>query len=119
MNIDRQLNDGDSVPIGAHNLHVYHTPGHTPDQICIAVEADERIIVGDTIFDGGPGKTWSPQDFQTTLKTLRKVIMPWPNETRCYPGHGNSFRLGDIRNDIEAFLSKNHGDFFGDATWSM
>jgi hydroxyacylglutathione hydrolase len=119
VNIDRQLNDGDFVRVGAHNLHVCHTPGHTPDQICIAIEADNRIIVGDTIFDGGPGKTWSPEDFQTTLKTLRKVIMPWPDETRCYPGHGDSFRLGDIRTDIEAFLSKNHGDFFGDATWSM
>jgi hydroxyacylglutathione hydrolase len=119
VDIDRELHHGNLIRVGRHNLRVYHTPGHTPDQICIAVEADKRIVVGDTIFDGGPGKTWSPQDFQATLKTLREVIMRWPDETHCYPGHGSSFRLGDIRNDIEAFLSKNHGDFFGDATWTM
>ena len=55
------------------------------------------VIVGDTIFEGGPGKTWSPEGFQTTLTTLRKVVLPWPDETVCYPGHGPSFRLGDQR----------------------
>ena len=119
VDIDRQLNHGDSVRVGAHNLQVYHTPGHTPDQICIAVEDDNHFIVGDTLFEGGPGKTWSPQDFQTTLKTLRDVVLVWPDESRCHPGHGNSFRLGDIRNDIQSFLDKNHGNFFGDATWGM
>jgi hypothetical protein len=27
--------------------------------------------------------------------------------------------LGDKRAAIEAFLAKDHGDFFGDATWEM
>ncbi len=119
VQVDRELKHGDSLRVGAHNLKVYHTPGHTPDQICIAAEGDHRIIVGDTLFEGGPGKTWSPADFQTTLKTLRQVIMLWPDETCCYPGHGSSFGLGDIRNDIQSFLGKEHGNFFGDATWSM
>jgi hydroxyacylglutathione hydrolase len=119
VDIDRELNHGDLIRVGTHNLKVYRTPGHTPDQICIAVEGDHHIIVGDTLFEGGPGKTWSPEDFQTTLKTLRRVILLWPDKTRCYPGHGNSFRLGDIRNDIQSFLDKNHGDFCGDATWTM
>jgi glyoxylase-like metal-dependent hydrolase (beta-lactamase superfamily II) len=107
------------VQIGTHTLKVYHTPGHTPDMICFAIEGDHRVIVGDTIFEGGPGKTWSPEDFRTTLQTLRNVILTWPDDTVCYPGHGPSFRLGDRRAAIEAFLQKDHGDFFGDATWEM
>jgi hypothetical protein len=51
--------------------------------VCFALEQDDRIAVGNTIFDGGPGKTWSPEDYQTTLDTLRRVILAWPDETRC------------------------------------
>jgi glyoxylase-like metal-dependent hydrolase (beta-lactamase superfamily II) len=117
--IDRGLPDGATLAVGRHRLTVLHAPGHTPDQICIRVEGEEKIIVGDTIFEGGPGKTWRPEDFQNTLVTLRRVVLAWPDATRCYPGHGSSFRLGDIRRDIEAFLARDHGRFCGDAVWEM
>ena len=116
---DGWLEDGDLVAVGEHSLRVYHTPGHTEDQVCYAIEHDDRVIVGDAIFEGGPGHTSSPRDFQVTLQTLSNVILSWPDETVCYPGHGASFRLGDKRPAIEAFLAKDHGDFFGDATWEM
>jgi glyoxylase-like metal-dependent hydrolase (beta-lactamase superfamily II) len=119
LDADRWLNHGDIVQVGLHKLHVYHTPGHIGDQICFAVEDDYHNIVGDTIFDGGPGKTWSSEQFQTTLKTLRDIVLPWPDWMICYPGHGPSFRLGDKRAAIESFLAADHGDFFGDATWDM
>jgi hydroxyacylglutathione hydrolase len=119
LDADRGLNHGDLVRVGEHTLRVYHTPGHIPDMICFALEDDHRVIVGDTIFEGGPGKTWSAEDFQTTLQTLRNVILSWPDDTVCYPGHGPSFRLGDHRAAIEAFLDKDHADFFGDATWEQ
>ena len=77
-----------------HRLIAHHAPGHTPDQVCFSSRAGRYVsIVGDTIFEGGPGKTWSPEDFRTTLDTLRRVILAWPDETRCYPGHGGPFRL--------------------------
>jgi len=117
--IDRALFSGDTIAVGKHQLQAYHTPGHTPDQMCIAVEDDDRIFVGDTLFEGGPGKTWTPGDFHATLDTLRRVVLAWPDDTRCYPGHGGPFRLGDIRSAIESFISKNHGRFYGDATWGM
>jgi glyoxylase-like metal-dependent hydrolase (beta-lactamase superfamily II) len=116
---DRWLNDGDSVDVGIHSLRVRHAPGHIGDQICFAIEGDHRVIVGDTIFEGGPGKTWSSEEFRTTLKTLRDVVLSWPDETVCFPGHGPEFKLGDVRQAIEAFLEKDHGGFFGDATWDM
>jgi len=116
---DYWLEDGDTLQVGEHILRVFYTPGHTADQVCYAIEGDSRIIVGDTIFDGGLGKTWSAEDFQTTLKTLRDVILRWSDDTVCYPGHGASFRVGDHRAEIEAFLQKDHGAFFGDATWKM
>lgn len=119
IHADRWLADGDAVQVGQHTLRVIYAPGHIDDQICFALEGDHRIIVGDTIFEGGPGKTWSEQQFATTLETLRHVVLSWPDDTVCYPGHGSSFRLGDKRAEIEAFVNKDHGRFFGDATWDM
>lgn len=119
LQADRWLNDGDTVQVGEHRLHVYYAPGHIGDQICFAIEDDNRVIVGDTIFEGGPGKTWSAEGFRTTLRTLREVVLGWPDDTICYPGHGPHFRLGDKRAQIEGFLARDHGDFYGDATWEM
>lgn len=119
LKADRWLKNGDLVEVGDHKLRAYHTPGHTEDQVCYAIEHDGRVIVGDAIFEGGPGHTSSPRDFQVTLETLRGVILAWPDDTVCYPGHGASFRLGDKRPAIEVFLAQDHGDFFGDATWEM
>jgi hydroxyacylglutathione hydrolase len=117
--VDRVLADGDTVQVGEHTLRAYYTPGHIDDMLCFAIQGDHRVIVGDTIFKGGPGKTGSPEAFRTTLATLRNVVLAWPDETVGYPGHGPEFRLGDLRSAIEAFLQKDHGDFFGDAEWEM
>ncbi|MFH2218761.1 MAG: MBL fold metallo-hydrolase [Pseudomonadota bacterium] len=119
LNADHKLTHGSTVNVGNHNIRVYHTPGHSPDQISLVTARHDRAIVGDTIFEGGPGKTWSAEEFQITRNTLRDIVLPWPDEIVCYPGHGPSFRLGDRRKDIEAFLKKDHGHFFGDATWGM
>ncbi len=113
-----RLRDGDLLTLGRHTLRVIHTPGHIEDQICFAVTGDNKVIVGDTSFDGGPGKTWSAEGFRETLATLR-IVLSWPDNTVCYPGHGPHFRLGDRRAQIEAFIDRDHGDFFGDASWDM
>lgn len=117
--LDKLLEHGDHFEFAGHQLRVEYAPGHIGNQICLLVEADNRAIVGDTLFEGGPGRTWSPDGFQQTLDTLRNVVLRWPDDTVCYPGHGPSFRLGDVRSQIEAFLAKDHGDFYGDATWDM
>mgnify|MGYP001285193443 CR=1 FL=1 len=116
---DQQLFGGERLAVGRRHLRVHAAPGHTADQLCFGVEDRPDVIVGDTIFDGGPGKTWSAEDFQTTLTTLRRVVLSWSDDTVCHPGHGAAFRLGDVRPAVERFLAKDHGRFCGDATWEM
>lgn len=118
FNEEIALRDGDRFVVGEYNLLVFHTPGHIPDQVCFYVDGDSQAVVGDTLFDGGPGRTWSAEGFRETLDTLR-IVLAWPDDTICYPGHGPHFRLGDRRAQIESFLAHDHGDFFGDATWDM
>ena len=116
---NQKLFGGERLSVGRCHLSVHAAPGHTADQLCFGVENNQDMIVGDTVFDGGPGKTWSPVDFQTTLNTLRHVVLTWPDDTICHPGHGAAFRLGDVRAAVERFLAKDHGNFYGDANWHM
>ena len=117
IHTDRVLKAGDEFGVGAYTLRVYETPGHCIDQIAFEVVGTPTMIVGDTIFAGGPGRTRTSADFQTTLETLQQVVLSWPDDTLCYPGHGPHFRLGDVRWAVAAFIARDHGDFFGDATW--
>ena len=116
---DRTIADGEIIAVGRHTLKAHYAPGHIDDMICFAVIGGTDIIVGDTVFAGGPGNTRSPAAFQTTLRTLRDVVLRWPDDSICHAGHGPSFRLGDKRAEIEGFLARDHGEFFGDATWEM
>lgn len=118
LELDQAVAHGDTIPVGAGYLWAYEAPGHIADQLCFAVVGGDDIVVGDTLFQGGPGRTWSPEGFRDTLRTLREVVLPWPDSARCHPGHGPSFRLGDLRPRIEGFLQREHpADFYGDAEW--
>jgi glyoxylase-like metal-dependent hydrolase (beta-lactamase superfamily II) len=72
-------------------------------RILLRVKKDGRVIMGDAVFESGSGKPWSPENFQTALYTLRRLILAWTDETCSYPGHGGPFRLTDIRSAIESF----------------
>jgi len=114
---DIWLGDDQSLALGRHRIVAQHAPGHTDDQVCYRIIGERHVLVGDTIFEGGPGKTWSSEGFSATLNTLRQTVLRWPDDTICHPGHGSHFILGSIRADIEGFLSRDHGAFYGDATW--
>lgn len=114
---DTLIDDGDTIVLGAHTIRAVHTPGHTPGMISFIID-DQQAIVGDTLFGGGPGRTWSAADFRTTLATLRDVILSWPDTLVCHPGHGDSFQLGDIRERVAQFVAREHpASFAGDAEW--
>jgi glyoxylase-like metal-dependent hydrolase (beta-lactamase superfamily II) len=119
VSADIWLADGDTLALGDHLLRFIHTPGHTPGMMTVMLP-DRRAIVGDTIFQGGPGRTWSPHHFRQTLETMRTIVFQWPDETECFPGHGASFRIGDERPAFEAFLRREHpADLYGNVTWEM
>jgi glyoxylase-like metal-dependent hydrolase (beta-lactamase superfamily II) len=46
------LRDGDRVDLGGRTLTVLHTPGHSPDSICLLDERDGLLFAADTINTG-------------------------------------------------------------------
>jgi hydroxyacylglutathione hydrolase len=115
--MDVPLLDGQIITIGNLSLRAIHTPGHTPGMTCLDL-GDGRILVGDTIFVGGPGKTWSRKDFATTMRTMQEIVFTWPDETQFYPGHGPSGVIGIERPAFEAFVARGWSrKLHGDVTW--
>jgi len=113
---DLFLADGDSISFGRIELQVLHTPGHTPGGLCFLT--GRFLLSGDTLFPGGPGKTWSPAGFRQLVEAIAARIMPLPDETLIFPGHGDSTTLGRVRPAFEAFTTRPHPpDLYGDVVW--
>ena len=114
---DTALSDGDVIQIGQGTVRAIHVPGHTPGLVCFDL-GDGRIIVGDALFVGGPGRTWAAEDFTTTMENMEKIVFAWPDETEFYPGHGPSGKIGVERPAYEAFAARGWpADLFGDVAW--
>lgn len=114
---DRELADGQSLRVGWFSLQVVHTPGHTPGSVCLRF--DQRVLVGDTLFPGGPGRTDSPQALEEVLASLREIVFTWPDETLFYPGHGQGATVGAVRPAFQSFEAHPRPDgLFGDVIWA-
>ena len=84
---DRMLREGETVSAGTLTLQVMETPGHTPGSITL--KAGDSVFVGDLVFNGSVGRTDLPGgDTEQLLDTLRRRILPLPDGTRIYSGHG-------------------------------
>lgn len=113
---DFPLLDGMEVELGGDRVSVVHVPGHTPGSVCLRL--DGQVIVGDTIFPGGPGHTVSPDALAQSLVSLGQTVFTWSDETELHPGHGGWTTVGAERAAFERFLSADHPqDLCGDVTW--
>jgi hydroxyacylglutathione hydrolase len=110
------LKNGDTISFGNVSLKVLHTPGHTPGSICLLT--GKYLISGDTIFPGGPGKTGSPAALRQIIKSLSEKIFVLPEDTRIYPGHGDSTLLDKEKAEFDLFSSRDHDpSLCGDVLW--
>ena len=97
---DETVGHGDTVTVGQAELEVVHLRGHTPGSIALLYRGADRphLLTGDSLFPGGPGKTWSSEDFVSLIDDLeQRVFGTLPDETWVYPGHGNDTTLGAER----------------------
>ncbi len=77
---------GDVVTIGAIEISLLHTPGHTPGSQCFLV--DGCLLAGDTLFLDGCGRTDLPGgDSDALYESLTQRLAKLPDETVLYPGH--------------------------------
>jgi glyoxylase-like metal-dependent hydrolase (beta-lactamase superfamily II) len=114
--IDRRLADGDEVQVGSLRCTVMHTPGHTPGSICLRV--GRALISGDTLFDGGPGKTFAAGELDTIIASITARLLPLPDDTVVMPGHGANTSIGESRRQHAEYVKHPHPrGHFGDVEW--
>lgn len=97
------LHDGESLPLGTVRLQAMHTPGHTPESICLLAFDLQRdagspyaVFTGDTLFIGDVGRPdlraslgWSAQELGSRLyDSVHGRLMTLPEGTLIYPAHG-------------------------------
>lgn len=91
------LRDGQRLEAGNVLVDVLHTPGHTPDSICLLVRDLRRgnepwfVVTGDTLFVGAVGRpdlAGREREMAGQLyDSLQGKLLALPSELEIYPGH--------------------------------
>ncbi len=91
------LCDGQALNIGNVEITVLHTPGHTPDSICLLVTDMRRgelpwfVVTGDTLFVGSIGRPdllGREREMAAQLyDSLHSKLLHLSNEVEIFPGH--------------------------------
>jgi glyoxylase-like metal-dependent hydrolase (beta-lactamase superfamily II) len=76
---------GERVTVGAVEIELVHTPGHTPGSQCFLV--DGRLVSGDTLFLDGCGRTDLPGSDASQMYESLQRLAKLPDDTIVYPGH--------------------------------
>lgn len=83
---DVDVSDGEVIKIDDLIIKVIHTPGHTPDSICLLV--DGKLLTGDTLFVGECGRVDLPGgSAEDMYNSLFEKLMKLDDSTEVYPGH--------------------------------
>ena len=93
---DRDLSHGMRLAVGNLSFEVRHAPGHSPGSVCFV--APGVALGGDVLFAGSIGRTDLPGgDFDTLIASIERELLPLPDDTILYSGHGPETTIGRER----------------------
>lgn len=99
LEADSRVDDEDLIHIGEIEFKVIATPGHTKGGLCLYAEKEGLVFTGDTMFSGTWGRTDLPTgSFVELITSITDRLMPLPDDTIVYPGHGKITMIQDERN---------------------
>ncbi len=92
---DVYVKDGEEYTLAGMEFRVIATPGHTAGGACYYFAEAGILISGDTLFEESVGRTDFPTGSMGTLvRSIREKLFVLPEDTRVYPGHGDSTVIG-------------------------
>jgi glyoxylase-like metal-dependent hydrolase (beta-lactamase superfamily II) len=94
---------GDTIAVGAVEVELVHTPGHTPGSQCFLVEG--RLVSGDTLFLEGCGRTDLPGSDPALMYDSLQKLSRLPDDVLVFPGHRYSMPSSA---SIEAIREQNY-----------
>jgi glyoxylase-like metal-dependent hydrolase (beta-lactamase superfamily II) len=91
------LQDAQEIDLGNTRALVLHTPGHSPESICLLVKDLRRgpdpwfILTGDTLFVGAVGRPDLPgqahESARELFASLHTKLLTLPDDLEIYPAH--------------------------------
>lgn len=92
---DVYVKDGQEITLAGMTCRVIATPGHTAGGCCYYFEEAGILVAGDTLFAESVGRTDFPTGSMGTLiHSIKDKLYVLPDDTRVYPGHGDSTTIG-------------------------
>lgn len=92
------LKENDLLEFGPFQLKVLHTPGHTVGGICLVLQNEPIVYVGDTLFAGSIGRTDFPGgSFEDLIESVKLKIFTLGDHYLVMPGHGPATTVGQER----------------------
>ena len=78
------------------NFNFINTPGHSSSSICISV--NNALFTGDTVMKGFQPilKKRHEASIEELRNSVNLIFCLFPLDTTVYPGHGDSFLLGEV-----------------------
>ncbi len=97
-----RVEDDDEIRLGTVLLKVVHTPGHTPDSVCLLVTDTARastpwfVLTGDTLFIGDVGRPdlGGASAAGDLYESLHRALLTLDDSVEIYPGHGAGSMCG-------------------------
>jgi len=107
--VDQHLSEGERLTLADEPIEVWHTPGHTPDSICLRVPG--AVLTGDTLLIDGSGRTDFPGgDAGVQYDAVVDRLFALPDDTVLWPGHDykgrSSSTIGEQRRSNPRFAGK-------------
>ena len=91
------LRDGQEVELGSTRVRVLHTPGHTPESMCLVVSDLRRgtdpwfVLTGDTLFVGAVGRPDLPgrarENAAELYESVHQKLLTLPDDLEVFPAH--------------------------------
>ncbi len=95
VDADLYVKDGEEITLADMTFQVIATPGHTGGGCCYYLKEADFLISGDTLFQESVGRTDLPTGSMGTLiRSIKEKLFVLPDETKVYPGHGDSTTIG-------------------------
>ena len=95
---DEYLKDEQEIDLAGFHIRVFLTPGHTVGGCCYYFPYQNTLFSGDSLFQTSIGRTDFPKGSASQLiHAIREKLMPLPDETAVYTGHGDMTTIGTER----------------------
>ena len=97
---DIAVREGDAITLGNMKFTVLFTPGHTPGSICLYCREEKLLLTGDTLFEGGRGRTDFKLGSEDDMRASLRRLLAMDDDIIFVSGHGMPSRIGDERGRI-------------------